>query len=99
MRKVVSIALAASLAAATIAQGAEAPANQPAPVAQAAAAALPANQGPLPAAGPAGVRQAQAIGLDEIPWVFIIGGSLVLTAIVLGVMHQGSTVNTGAPSE
>jgi hypothetical protein len=93
------VILAASLLGATMARAADAvapagPAAQPAPD-----AAAPASQGPLPAGKAAGVQTAQAIGLDEIPWVFIIGGSLVLTAVVLGLLHQGSTVNTGAPTE
>jgi hypothetical protein len=99
LRKFLGVTAAVSLFAATTLHAAEAPAPAAQTRAPAAAATPAANQSPLPPGGAAGIRQAQALGLDEIPWVFIVGGTLVLTAVVLGLTHQNATVNTSPPAE
>jgi hypothetical protein len=100
VQKFVSVVAAISLMAATPVWAADAvsPPALPGSAAEAALAATkpapPNNQGPLPAAQAAGVKQAQAVGLDEIPWVFIVGGSLVLAAVFLGLTHDEGTIDT-----
>ena len=77
-RVLLSLVLAGMVAGAPLSALAQASAD-------AAAVAVQASTAPLPAAGAAGVKQAQGFGFDDIPWVFVVGGSLVLTAVILGL--------------
>ena len=50
---------------------------------------------PLAAGGAAGVKEAQGFGFDDVPWVFIAGGGLVLAGVLIALGRGDSTSSTG----
>jgi hypothetical protein len=49
---------------------------------------------PLAPGGAAGIKQAQGFRWDDIPWVFIVGGSLVIVAVVIALSEDDAATST-----